>query len=122
MADQELPKFDALRTYLTNQEKHGHFTPPEVIAPVRAWIDKLEVWCKERLAAIERLENRKEELLDQLSAWEEELQTLHDRENEYGALTQALRDHMRGIATWREVEDLIPTPLGEKSTKVKVYR
>jgi hypothetical protein len=97
-----LPKFDRLRDYIEQAVvarlqplAYGHVSLVELLTPVRDWVDKLEEWSKARLRELEEAEKALAETRGQLEHY-----------------VGAVRDFDRGLLDWREVQDLLPSPLG----------
>jgi hypothetical protein len=113
----KLPKFDALREYIEmtlvaklQPLAYGRISLSELVTPVRTWVDKLEDWSKARLQELA-------EVAGQLEIYERASVEDADVKKDYDELVEALRDFDRGLLDWREVQDLLPNPLGIREGK-----
>jgi hypothetical protein len=114
-----LPKFDRLRDYIEQAVvarlqplAYGHVSLVELLTPVRDWVDKLEEWSKARLRELEEAEKALAETRGQLEHYERASVEDGSVKEDYDELVGAVRDFDRGLLDWREVQDLLPSPLG----------
>lgn len=120
----DLPKFDALREYIEmtlvaklQPLAYGRISLSELVTPVRTWVNKLEDWSKARLQELDLAETKLAEVAGQLENYERASVEDADVKEDYDELVEALRDFDRGLLDWREVQDLLPNPLGIREGK-----